>query len=115
MGDEMKQHYLSLIDSARQLIATLEAVGCSGFNYQRAGIIPDQASFAIAEGMDTAIMLLRDTISACIHAVDLIERKPYCRPLSDTERKLIKITSGLLSSANCSTLQNAAESTFRNW
>ena len=99
--------YDSLIDSARDLIAKLESIGCAGFDYQRAGIIPDSSAFAIAEGIDTAIMLLRDTIAACNHAHDLIDKKPYSIPLSDTERKLIEITSELIDSVNCSTRSEA--------
>ena len=61
------------------------------------------------EGISTGqlIMLLRDTIAACNHAHDLIDKKPYSIPLSDTERKLIEITSELIDSVNCSTRSEA--------
>jgi hypothetical protein len=102
-----REHYLSLIDSARKLVAILEAVGCCGFDFQRAGIISDNSAFAIAEGIDTAIMTLNGAISACLHAVDLIDNKPYCAPLSDTERKLIEITGELITSLCYSTRSDA--------
>jgi hypothetical protein len=102
-----REYYLSLIDSARKLVTTLEAVGCCGFDFQRAGIISSDSAFAVAEGIDTAIMLLNDTIAACRHAIDLIDNKPYSIPLSDTERKLIEIAGQLIESLCCSTLPNA--------
>jgi hypothetical protein len=102
-----KECYLSLIDSARKLVTTLEAIGCCGFDFQRAGIISDNSAFAIAEGIDTAIMLLNDAIAACRHAIDLIDNKPYSIPLSDPERKLIEIAGQLIESLGCSTLSDA--------
>lgn len=102
-----KEYYLSLIDSARKLVTTLEAIGCCGFDFQRAGIISDNSAFAIAEGIDTAIIILNDAIAACRHAIDLIDNKPYSIPLSDAEHKLIEITGQLIESLRCSTLSDA--------
>jgi hypothetical protein len=98
-----REYYLSLIDSARKLVTALEAIGCCGFDFQRAGIIPNDSAFSIAEGIDTAVMLLNDVVAACCHAVDLIDSKPFCSPLSDTERKLIEIAGELIASIKCST------------
>jgi hypothetical protein len=102
-----REYYLSIIDSARKLVAALEAVVCCGFDFQRAGIIASESAFAIAEGIDTTITLLNDAISACHHAADLIGNKPFCDPLSDAERKLIEIVGELVCSLNCSTLSDA--------
>lgn len=102
-----REYYISLIDSARKLVTALEAVGCCGFDFQRAGIIPNGSAFAIAEGIDTTIMLLNDSIAACRHAIDLIDNKQYSIPLSDTEHKLIEITGQLIESLYCSTLSDA--------
>ena len=102
-----REYYISLIDSARKLVTALETIGCCGFDFQRAGIISDNSAFAIAEGIDTAIMLLNGAVAACRHAIDLIDNKQYSIPLSDTERKLIEITGQLIESLGCSTLSDA--------
>ena len=84
-----KGFYEALLTKARLLISDMERIGCAGFDLKAEGLVSENAAFDIAGSADCIIVLLRELVSACQHALDIVDRKAYSVPLSDYETKLI--------------------------
>lgn len=84
-----REFYEALITKSRNIISDLERIGCVGFDLKSEGLVSENAAFNIAGGSDCLIVLLREVVSACQNALDVVDRKAYATPLSDYESRMI--------------------------